>query len=108
MLQDATEDVICKLSEAKGHDVSLVDIEALQAGSIVQITTESSNIYLLEVIHEYSGWVYFTRYTHKNSRRSGICLGKQKLGSPVIKSGEVFTHNDIITKPVTKITLLCE
>ena len=108
MLQDAKEDVLCNLSEATGRNISLVNLGTLQSGSLVQVTTESGSIYLLEIIHERSEWVYFARYTHKNLRRSGRYFGKQKLGSLMVAIGETLTHDDMTTKPVTKITLLCE
>lgn len=108
MLQDAKEEVICKLSEASGRDIPILDMGTLQAGSIVQITTESNSIYLLEITHEHSEWVYFARYTHKDLRRAGRYFGKQKLGSLIIAVGETMTHDNMTTKPVTKITLLCE
>ena len=109
MLQNAKEDIICKLAESNGRDVSLLDMETLQAGSIIQVTTESSSVYLLETIHECSKWVYFARYNkHENSRSSGRYFGKQELGSLVITIGETMTHDKMVTKPITKITLLCE
>lgn len=108
MLQDATEEVIRNLSEASGRNVSTLNTETLQSGSIVQITTESGSVYLIEIIHEHGRWVHFTRYTCKNSRSAGRYFGKQKLGSSVIEIGETFTHDNMATKPVIKITLLCE
>ena len=107
MLQDAKGEVICTLSEAKGRDVHLVDIKALQTGAIIQVTTESGSVYLLEVVNEQSGWVHFARY-NKNSHSSGRYFGKQKLGSSIISVSNVLIHDRMITKPIIKITLLCE
>lgn len=108
MLQDAAEDAICKMSESTGRDVPMIDIGTLQHGSVVQVTTESRSVYLIEIIHERSVWVYFTRYTHKNERKTGRFFGRQRLQSPILTVGETFTHDDMTTKPITKITLLCE
>lgn len=107
MLQDAEEDTICTLSEAKGRDVHLVDVKTLQAGAIIQVTTESGGVYLLEVISEHSGWVHFAR-CDKGFHNSGRYFGKQKLDSSVITVGEVLAHDKMVTQPVTKISLLCE
>lgn len=109
MLEDAKEDIICELSEATGRDVSSVDIEMLQEGSIIQVKTESGGIYLLEITYEDGErCVHFARYIHKDSQSYGKYYGKQKLESPVITLGKTLTHDNMITQPITKITLLSE
>lgn len=109
MLENATENTICELSEATGRNVSSVDIEILQEGSIIQITTESGGIYLLEVTNEYSKkYVHFARYVHKGARHYGKYYGKQKLESSIITAGETLTHDNMVTQPIIKIALLSE
>lgn len=109
MLEVATEDKICKLSEATGRDVSAVDTEILQKGSLIQVRTESGGIYLLEITDEDGErCVHFARYIHKDSQSYGKYYGKQKLESPIIAIGKTLTHDNMVTKPITKITLLIE
>ena len=108
MLQIATEALICTLSQASGRNVLTLDMARFQAGSIIQITTESGSVYLLETINEHSHWIHFTRYTHKDSRQSGQYFGRQRLDSCTIEIGKAFSHDGMLTKPIVKIAILCE
>lgn len=108
MLQDAKEEMLCKLAEAEGRNVSCLNTGILQKGSLVQVTTDSGSIYLLEINNSPSLYVHFARYSHNKERRGARYFGIQKLGSRHLAIGEPFMHDAIVTKRVMKITLLSE
>ena len=105
MLQSADGLEIYALAKASGRSVYKVDMQRFQEGSILQATSQSGNILLLEVIKQGDDLLHFARYSPKGS---AIYLGQQTLLSQIIEVGKTLTYNSKTTQIIKKILILVE
>lgn len=106
MLETASDPELEKLALAQGKAVEYVNLREIPIGSLVQLRTESGNIYILETTDDVTPCARIARVSPSTHTRTKGYLGEQTIFSSKIYLREPFAHDEFTTRPVVSIELL--
>jgi MOSC domain-containing protein YiiM len=108
MLETATDEELEKLALARGKAVRGVNLREIPIGSLIQIRTESGNIYILETTNNITPCAHIARISPNTHTRMKGYLGEQIIFPPIIYLDEPLSHDEFTTRRVVSIEKLSE
>jgi hypothetical protein len=106
MLETATDKELTGLALARGKPAECVNLREIPIGSLIQLRTESGNIYILETTDEVTPRAHIARVSPNIYSRTKGYLGEQTIFSPIIYLREPLHHDEFTTKLVVSIEVL--